>query len=183
MAERWLAALSASGGDALLSRSYKTALRDAIWFSWQDDFFPHVTSWVERARREGVLLPLEGLALRTDREAFDLLTRAPATEVVKSLYHLNRERVADAVPLCIEWLTHPDAQVRALAESRLSEWTGQSFERTWEGYHYQRPTLEEGRRMQPRWRAWWEKNKAGFKPRRRCGFPCPEDQTNRREAD
>jgi hypothetical protein len=183
MAERWLETFNAPGKGQLLARSYKTALRDAIWFSWQDDFFPHVASWVERTRRDEALLPLEGLALRPDKAAFDLLVKAPVPQVVNAFYHLNRERVADAVPLCIEWLTHTDAQVRAMAESRLTTWTGQGFERTWEGYHYQRPTLEEGRRMQPLWRAWWEKNKAGFNPRRRCGLPCPEDQKTLPEAD
>jgi hypothetical protein len=171
MAERWLAALSAPGAGPELNGSYKTAVRDAVWYSWQNDFFGHVEHWIGRAKVEGMLLPLEGLALRPDREAFELLTKAPAAAAVNSLYNLNRERVADAVPLCIEWLTHPNAQVRVQAESLLVLWTGRKFEHAWGGYDYQRPTPEEGKRMQPLWRAWWENNKSGFKPCPRGAAP------------
>jgi hypothetical protein len=47
----------------------------------------------------------------------------------------------------------------------LRRWTGQEFGHTWEGYHDQRPTLAEGRAMQPLYRSWWARNKETFRPR------------------
>jgi hypothetical protein len=182
MAERWLAAMSAPAKAPDSMGAYKTAVRDAVWYSRQNDFFAHVARWIYRANVEGVSLPLEGLALRPDREAFELLTKAPAPAAVNSFYNLNHERVADAVPLCIEWLTHPDAQVRAQAESLLTAWTGRKFQHTREGYDYQRPTPEEGKRMQTLWRAWWEKNKSGFKPCPRGEVPCKQQDDEQPHA-
>lgn len=156
--------------------SYNLAMLEALWYAKQDHFLPLLEGWVTSVKDpfspDAIPMHLDALARRSDRAAFALLLKSSPYAVANAFHSLHADRVADAVPICIGWLTHADERVRSLAESRLVTWTGQSFGHTWTGYHYQRPTLAEGQSMQPRWREWWEKNKAGFKPQEPCPFPC-----------
>jgi hypothetical protein len=165
---------------------YERALLEALWYSRQDQFLPLLEKWITNHKGPedftSPSLHLDGLAMRPDSAAFALLLKSSPSEVSNAFYSLHPDRIAEAIPICIGWLTHPDDQVRARSESRLVAWTGQSFERTWDNYHYQRPTLAEGVRMQPLWRAWWEKNKRTFKPRKPCRFPCEKTETQNNEA-
>ena len=115
--------------------------------------------------------------MRADSAAFSLLLKSTPKHVTSAFFNLDQSRIPDAIPLCITWLTHPVAEVRAMSEAHLVKWTGQSFEHTWKGYHYERPTPEEGKRMQVLWGTWWEKNKKGFKPHGPCDRPCEKPDT------
>lgn len=105
--------------------------------------------------------------MRPSLAATRVLLRSDFPLRLGSLYYLHSQRIRTVIPHLIPLLTHEDSEVRAQAELRLHRWSGQSFERTWTGYDRQRPTLEEGRKMQPLWRNWWEKNRAGIRPKPR----------------
>jgi hypothetical protein len=102
--------------------------------------------------------------MRPDRAGMELLLQVTPARAVNAFWRLNPAAVPTAIPRCIAWLTHPDSEVRARAESCLIKWTGQSFGHDWEGYSYQRPTMEEAEKIQPRWQEWWEQNKSSFRP-------------------
>lgn len=139
-----------------------SAAREAIWFASQPYFLPLLERWI-LAPRADIRLRLTGLAMRGDRAAIAILLKAAPKDAVSALYRLHPHRVPEFVPLCIEWLAHPDDAVRARAEAQLRRWTNQQFGHEWLGYHYQRPTFVEGRRMQPLWQAWWQEHKQGFR--------------------
>ncbi|MBN2497723.1 MAG: hypothetical protein JXR96_24225 [Deltaproteobacteria bacterium] len=142
--------------------SRMTAAREAIVFARQDDFLPLLASWGSADHPE----VWTGLAMRPSRAAFEILAAKPRWEVFSAMYYLAEGHIPKAIPVCIDALTHSDHQVRAQAEMRLHVWTGQSFFRSWgDGYDWKRPSLAEGRKMQPAWRAWWKANQATFVPR------------------
>ncbi|MFZ0064093.1 MAG: hypothetical protein WAL47_18830, partial [Pyrinomonadaceae bacterium] len=154
--------------------SFEGALRDGFWYAKQDLFLPLLEKWIIDFKGRDVSTPIypQGLAMRPDSSAFALLLKAQPYEVVNAFYSLHPNKIAEAVPICIGWLTHADEGVRARSETLLTRWTGQSFEQLWEAYHDQRPPLGEGQSMQSLWRAWWAKNRSGFKPEKPCAFPC-----------
>lgn len=165
--------------------SYKSALFESIWYSRQDSFLPLLEGWIVKNAGSdepfaSIPLYLDALAMRPDPDAFRILLKASAKQITNAFYSLHQNRIVDAIPLCINWLTHPDNQVRAMAEGELVRWTGQSFEHTWPGYHYQRPTPAEGQRMQRWWRTWWEENRKSFKPQEPCDFPCKASEKSLR---
>lgn len=162
MIERWTK-IAAGPDDERSWRDRATAARQAIQYAQQDDFLPLIAEWIGHDRdKDGS--NFTGVAMRRSRAATELLLKSNPADAVGGMYYLSRERIADVVPRLIEWLAHEDSEARWLAESYLCKWTGQSFGHTWEGSDRQRPTLEEGRAMQPLWRAWWADNKEGFKP-------------------
>jgi hypothetical protein len=138
-----------------------TAAKQAICFAQQDDFLPLIKKWIATASQPS---DFYGLAMRPSPKATVMLLRAGNPDAIAAMYYLHPDRIPDVIPQLIKWLTHEDDRMRAEAEMRLHTWTGQAFLRGWQGYHYQRPTLEEGRRMQPMWEEWWEENKNNFKP-------------------
>lgn len=140
------------------------AARQAICFAQQDDFLPLINKWITTASQPS---DFYGLAMRPNPEATAMLLRVANPDAVSAMRHLHPDRIPDVIPQLIKWLTHEDNRIRADSEMLLREWTGQAFCHTWNWYHYQRPTLEEARKMQPLWRQWWDKNKKGFKPKTR----------------
>jgi hypothetical protein len=140
-----------------------TAAIYAIQFAQQqDDFLPLIEKWIATKTRH---IAFSGLAMRPSSRATAILLRAGDPNAVAAMRFLRPDQVPDVIPQLLEWLTHEDDQMRAQSEARLRAWTGQDFYHTWQGYHYQRPTLEEGRRMQTAWQEWWEKNKSNLKPK------------------
>lgn len=154
--------------------SFDNALSDGLWYAQQDLFQPLLEKWIINFKGRDVSTPihLEGLAMRPDSSAFALLLKSQPNEVVNAFYSLHPNKIAEAVPICIGWLTHADQEVRARSESLLTRWTGQSSEQLWKAYNDQRPTLFEGQSTQSLWHAWWAKNRSGFKPQKPCAFPC-----------
>lgn len=175
MVAQWTKAAESTRNSVI--ERYNQALIESVWYARQDHFLPLLERWITNFKEQdhgfdSVRLDLNGLALRPDSSAFALLLKASPAQVTNAFYRLHPNRIAEAIPVCIDWLTHGDNDVRARAESRLIDWTGQSFEHTWKGYHYQRPTLAEGQSMQRLWRAWWRENSSSFKPHKPCSFPC-----------
>jgi len=140
------------------------AARDAIRFAQQDDFLPLIEKWIATASQPS---DFYGLAMRKSTKATAMLLKAGNPNAIAAMYYLHPARIPDVIPQLIKWLTHENNRIRAEAEMRLHTWTGQAFRRDWRGYHHQRPTLEEGRRMQPMWEEWWEENKDNFTPETR----------------
>jgi hypothetical protein len=164
MVERWTEVAASSTTGPSYPTDEPNAARTAIWFSSDDAFLPTLRSWIENRGSDRGFIPVSGLARRPSREAFSLLLSLNPSESAPVLTALAPGHVPAMIPVAIEWLTHPESQVRARAEDALRQWTGQSLAHTWEGYHHQRPTLEEGRRMQPAWREWWQANRQSFRP-------------------
>jgi len=136
----------------------------AIWFSSDDAFLPTLRRWIESRGPDSGPLPVSGLARRPSREAFSLFLSLDPSESAPVLKALAPGHVPAMIPVAIGWLTHPESEVRAWAEEALRDWTGQSFARGRKGHDYERPTLEEGRRVQRAWREWWEANRHSFRP-------------------
>ncbi len=182
MVLRWTKA-AAYNARVSRTRNRDQALIESIWYAKQDHFLPQLERWITNFNEQDPLnsrsLHLDGLAMRKDPSAFALLLKASSSQVTAAFYDLHLERIADAIPLCIGWLSHEDNRVRANAESLLSRWTGQSFEHTWNGDHYERTTLAEGQSKQQLWRNWWERNKSTFTPAKPCPFPC----SDKKQAD
>ena len=158
-----------------LSGSYEIALLESFWYGQQEDFLPVIEQWVSKSELfrststdialfRPFIAHFDGLAMNPSPQAFAILQTIPALDAAYAFGRLHKDRIKEAIPLCIAWLTHEEHQVRAVAESRLREWTCQSFDRTWNGYHWERPTLEEGKKMQPKWAEWWKKNKDSQMP-------------------
>jgi hypothetical protein len=163
MVERW----TQQAADAREDRTQyakATAARQAIQFAMQDDFLPVIADWI-KLEQESDYYNFAGLAMRPSRASTELLLKSAAKDAVGGLYYLRNEKMADVIPSLIGWLADEDAEVRRLAEWYLRKWTGESFGHTWEGEDRERPTLEEGKAMQPAWRAWWAEHAAGFKPK------------------
>lgn len=139
----------------------RDAARQAICFSQQDDFLPLIENWIATASQPS---DFHGLAMRPSRKATAMLLKAPNPNAIAAMRYLHPDRVPDVIPQLIRWVTHENNRVRTEAEARLRMWTGQGFHRNWKGYHRQRPTPEEARKMQPAWKEWWQKNKKNFKP-------------------
>ncbi len=76
---------------------------------------------------------------------------------------MTRSQAADAIPKLIAQLDDGNAYVQSAAEFHLREWTGKVFGRDWEGHKSNRPTREEGNRMQAKWRQWWERTERDFR--------------------
>ncbi|MFC1712212.1 hypothetical protein ACFL6S_01020 [Candidatus Poribacteria bacterium] len=136
----------------------------AIQFAQQDDFIPLIEEWIASGFQ---YMAYSGLAMRPGPGIADILLKSGEPNAVAAMRFLRPNQVHAVIPQLIKRLTHKDNRMRAEAEQRLRTWTGRSFYHTWRGYHYERPTLEEGRKMQPVWEEWWEKNKDSFKPRTR----------------
>jgi hypothetical protein len=188
MVKRWTKAAEPIDTTPVMG-DYNAALLDAIWYASQSHFLPLLEKWITSYKESEDSTPfdfpqldLNGLAMRPDPAAFALLLKSPPKQAVNAFHYLSPDRITEAIPICINWLTHPDNDVRAMAEFCLTTWTGQSFGHTWSGYHYQRPTLAEGLSMQRLWRAWWEKSKRGFKPLKPCLFPCKRTENQNNEA-
>lgn len=155
--------IAESGAKRAMPTRRATAARQAICFAQQDDFLPLIEKWIATASQGDLC----GLAMRPSPEATAMLLKAASPNAVAAMSYLCPDRIPDVLPQLIKWLTHEDQRMRAESEYRLHRWTGQAFSRDWKGYHCQRPTLEEGRKMQPMWQEWWDKNKRGFKPKTR----------------
>lgn len=164
MVARWTAIASAPSSGPSYPTGEARAAGTAIWFSPDDAFLPTLRSWLEDRSSDSEPLPVSGLARRPSREALSLFLALDPGESARALRALAPGHVPAVIPVAIEWLTHPESEVRARAEQALRDWTGQSFAHSWEGYDYERPTLKEGRRMQPAWREWWQANRHSFQP-------------------
>jgi len=140
------------------------AAREAMWFARQDDFLPLVARWLKESPAPAPQ-DLHGLAMRPSAAALKLLLARPDSSAVSALGFTHPGRIKDAVPTLIDWLANPTAEVRAGAEYLLTIWTGEKQGRTWEGYRNDRPTLDEGKALQPRWRSWWQARRKTFVPR------------------
>ncbi len=112
--------------------------------------------------------------MRSDTAAFSVLAEASPPVFLKALFNLHEDRIVDAIPRCIDLLTHVDPKVRSMAENYLVRWTGESFGHVWDGYDWKRPMAIEAPSIQDRWRAWWKKNRSGFRPYK----PVDSDATN-----
>jgi len=162
MVKRW-SEIAAGPDDDRPWIGRETAARQAIQYSRQDDFLPLIEWWVS-ADRDKDPNNFHGLGMHPSRKATDILLAAPPANAIWGMYRLREDKIADVIPHLIEWLADGDVEVRRQAESWLRRWTGQAFQHTWEDTDRHRPTLDEGRAMQPAWRAWWAEHKNGFKP-------------------
>ena len=79
---------------------------------------------------------LMGLALRQDTRATSVLLAAPRKRALRAMLYLSSTRVPAVIQKLIEWLSDPDGNVRAEAESRLIEWADTSFLHRWGGYDW-----------------------------------------------
>lgn len=140
------------------------AARQAIWFARQNDFLPSLERWLD-AKRDTPPQDLTGLAMRPDKRALDLLLRKGGAYGMSALRHVPTPLVAGAIPRVIDRLDDPTDQIRSYAFGALSQWTGERFGAEWPGYHAGRPTIEEGRRLKPTIRAWWQQHRKGFVPK------------------
>jgi hypothetical protein len=164
MVTRWGKIIVEAGtGNDRSGRERTRALRQAIQFARQDDFLPLIAVWIA-GDRDKDWNNSTGLAMRPSREATELLLKCEPGDVLNGAYYLRQDKVAELIPHLIEWLAHDDAEVRCRAEWYLGKWTGQAFQHTWDDADRTHPTLDEGKAMQPAWRAWWDENKAGFTP-------------------
>ena len=80
---------------------------------------------------------------------------------------LMRSDAADAIPELIKQLGDEDACLRSTAEFHLRQWTGNAFGHDWNGHQSNRPTREEGKKMQALWQQWWKQAEKDF----RAGSP------------
>ncbi len=163
MIEHWTQVASSPREGRWYWLNKAVAARQAIQFAQQDDFLPLIAEWI-RFDRDTDGNNFTGLAMRPSAEATALLLKSDPRAARNGMYYLRDEKVADVIPHLIDWLVHEHVEVRRQAEWYLRKWTGQAFGHTWEGTDRQRPTLEEGKAMQPAWREWWATNKAGFVP-------------------
>ena len=76
---------------------------------------------------------------------------------------MTRSQAADVIPKLIEKLGDDDPCVRSEAEFHLRKWTGESFGHDWKGHQSNRPTVEEGKMMQAKWRQWWKQAEKDFR--------------------
>jgi hypothetical protein len=157
MVEQW-AAIANLGTE----RAY--AAREAIAFSPVSDFMGLLGRWVAEQNRAfaeasgdvvGVTSAydwpmLKGIAMNPDRRATALLISVEPWQALWAMRHLVPDRTRDAIPTLIGWLSHQDRDVQRLSHDLLAHWTRQDF--------------GAGREGTSRWRLWWEKNEAGFRP-------------------
>jgi hypothetical protein len=160
MVERWIK--ETEEGDPDSHRD--SAARTAMALARQNDFLPELE---RRLRGQNFLLGYTfiGLAMRDDPRAVILLFEAGDARGFEAMRFLHPNQVPNVIPRLIDQLTDPDHTTRANAEEVLRGWTSQSFDHSWNGYDYKRPTLEEGRAMQPMYREWWDKNRKDFRPK------------------
>jgi hypothetical protein len=144
-----------------------TAARTAMALARQDDFLPELSRRLREEDRTLQNVVYMGLAMRDDPRAVDLLFEGGDSRTIEAMSLLRPKQVPAAIPRLIDRLIDDDDSTRATAEEVLRRWTGQEFGHSWDGYNWKRPTLEEGRAMQPTYRAWWMKNKERFTPRLR----------------
>ena len=151
----------AAEGLGMFTEGRRKATREAIWFVRQNDFLPFMGNLIATDPKvENDMLM--GLAMHPSPQALDLLFKAKPRQIMLAVNWLPPAKIPQAIPRLIDWLGGDDPVVRNNAEIRLQAWTGQSFGHDWEGMKYDRPTLQEGQKMQPLWRDWWEKNKGSF---------------------
>ena len=159
--EHWTALVV--GGIPVWPPARHAAAAEAIRFACQDDFLDLLASWI-RDRKNPDYDTYTGLAMRSSPAALDLLLAQPSQAAIGAMRYLRPEALMRSVPVLIEALTDTDPAIRAQAESQLTHLTGHSIQHSWSGYHHQRPSLEEARKMQPAWRQWWANNAAKFMP-------------------
>lgn len=89
------------------------------------------------------------------------------TELGMTFYYLRAAKMPGVIPALIDRLSSDDQAKRANSYITLEGWTGQTIGHDWDPNitPYDRPTLDEGKKMQPLWRDCWEKNKATFVPK------------------
>jgi len=154
--------VSARAVNMLGARRPDAAL-EAIWYARQNLFLPSLAKWIADPALSQIPY-LDGVAMRPDPAVVPVLLQAAPARTVRAFWQLNPVAIPSAIPKCIEWLTDEQGQVRAAAESLLVKWTDRSFDHDWEGYSDQRPTVEEGQKIQLRWQEWWEQNRSSFRP-------------------
>lgn len=163
MVERWTR--QADFGPGMMQADRSSAAANALALARQDDFLPELERHLRDRKKSDPGAIFLGLAMRDDPRAIDLLFGAGAPGAIQDLRYLQPSRVAAAIPRLIDRLTSPDNRTRAAAEQVLQGWTGQTFGHTWDGYHFERPTLAEGRAMQPLYQSWWERSKDALQPK------------------
>ena len=137
------------------------AVADGIIFSVMDDFLGVMESWMTDHKIDNTNT-YRGLALRTSHKALELIFKHRKSTALDTMISLSNENVRKTIPILIDFLVHDNDQVRTLSEEQLRDWTGQAFLHTWKGTVENRPTKDEGLRMQRLWRAWWKENRVGF---------------------
>jgi hypothetical protein len=165
MVQRWTGLVRTSPRAPSWPSNRLAAAREAIRFARQDDFVDLIESWNVSKPTHANPDNFTGLAMRSSPRAVKILLNYRVPAAISAMAHLRGAAIARAIPVLIDRLSDGDHQVRALSEFQLTRWTGKQFLRDWNGYHWKRPSLQKGRRMQPLWRAWWKKNRGGFKPR------------------
>lgn len=172
MVQRWTQLVAQPGPPSTMPTSRVNAAREAIRFARQDDFVGLIGFWHATPNKRDPD-DLVGLAMRSSPRAVKLLLGIRTPYALNAMRYLRGPAIRRAIPLLIGYLTNGNHEIRAMAEQQLRLWTGQAFLHTWKGYHYKRPTLAEGRSMQPAWRAWWKQARARFRPPGACGpRPC-----------
>jgi hypothetical protein len=161
---RYWTKIAESTEDKPWPKGQTAAAREAICFARQDDFLPVIEKWIPTFTQPS---DYYGLAMRPSPKATEILLKEANPNAVAAMYYLHPDRIGDAIPQLINRLTHEDDRMRAESEYRLHLWAGQAFCRDWQGYDHERPTLDEGRRMQPMWQEWWQRNKDDFVPKTR----------------
>ncbi|MBN1916802.1 MAG: hypothetical protein JW889_02745 [Verrucomicrobia bacterium] len=162
MTARWTKVAS-EPDDGRSMHSRTKAAREAVQFVQQDDFLPLIAKWITDEGDKD-WNSFTALAMHPGGKATELLLTCEPLDVLRAMYRLRRDKIADFIPHLIQWLASDDAEVRYWADWCLTTWTGEEFGHTWEGNPRERPTLDEGKAMQPAWREWWADNKDGFKP-------------------
>ena len=162
MVEHWTQ-IAESNEETRGPRGPAEAAKIGICLALQDDFLPLLETWLTEPEKASYVL-FQGLAMRPSTQATALLLKADTSASVGALRYLHPDQVPAVIPYLIRRLTHAEEGIRSQAEQFLHRWTGQAFHRPWKGYHRQRPTWEEGRRMQPLWQEWWAQNRNDFRP-------------------
>jgi hypothetical protein len=164
MVRHWTKPVMASGSGMLQAERLSAAV-SAMALARQDDFLPALKRHLQNGEKSELDVLFIGLAMRDDVRAIDLLFEVGGSKGIEAMRFLRPSRVGAAIPKLINLLISQNHLTRAAAEEILQRWCGQEFGHTWEGYNHKRPTLAEGRAMQPLYRSWWERNKDTFQPR------------------
>jgi hypothetical protein len=163
MAKRWIE-IAKGGQDAhSIQPGRAQSAAEGIRYSLNDAFLDRIETNIDDPNIDDPD-DFVALALRSTPDSLEILFRHRTEAALSAYSHLKPSAVSQAIPLLIDALVDQRPRVRAMAELQLTRFTKKEFLRTWRGYHCQRPTLDEARKMQPLWRKWWEENKATFKP-------------------
>ena len=134
------------------------AAQQAWAYSMQSDFLPYLKPWWR--------LAWKGNKERQEKWPF-ALSEIPSERSCWQHKPLTRSEAADAFPQLIEQLDDEDECLRSAAEFDLRQWTGKAFGHDWKDHQSNRPTREEGKKMQAAWRQWWKQAEKDF----RAGAP------------